>query len=157
MDGNGSPSVADVIVILKTVVGLLPVVEWEQDPPTPPDAVAAQIRARYQLLQEACERKDIVSLMSLVSLHYPQHGMYYDDFKQAFVSLFTDLDTITATFTVTRVTQDAANPKAAQVDFDGLIVGRNLQTGQIERNDVGGTMDWYLEGGFWVMYGDQRR
>ncbi|HEY3282966.1 MAG TPA: nuclear transport factor 2 family protein [Armatimonadota bacterium] len=121
-----------------------------------PDTASSGIVARYNRLQSAVENKDIDRVMSLVSPHYLQSGQTYDDFRQAFVSLFADLATISATFSVVRINFDSTNPEYADVTFDGLIVGRNLQTGQIERNDVGGQMIWHREGGDWVMYGNQQ-
>lgn len=147
---DGRITVIDVQAILRLALGLPPLF-------IPEEAYRKAIIDSYARLEQAIERKDLLTVMSMVSRDYLHNGVNREGFQATFADYFDTHYDINVSFRVTSVEFERIEGQdVAFVTFDQYLSGRRTSDGRIEEEQSQNSkMVWILESGVWKMIGNQ--
>ena len=151
---DGRITVIDVQAILRLALGLPPLF-------IPEDAYRKAIIDSYARLAQAIERKDLLTVMSMVSRDYLHNGVNREGFRAIFQNYFDTHINIEAWFAVRSIEFEwVGRDYIAIVKFDSRISGDYLSPEGIvirreTEENTESVMFWILEGGYWRMLGNQ--
>ncbi|MGC8833393.1 MAG: dockerin type I domain-containing protein [Armatimonadota bacterium] len=150
LNKDGRITVVDVQAILRLALGLPPLF-------IPEEAYRKAIIDSYARLEQAIERKDLLTVMSMVSRDYLHNGVNREGFQAAFANYFDTHYDINVSFRVTSVEFERIEGQdVAFVTFDQYLSGRRTSDGRLEEEQSQSSkMVWILENGIWKMIGNQ--